>query len=442
MDLKSRFTLFFSSVCLLLLLVFSSLVYIQVRDKSLGQAEEDLQALIEHEWEHLDLPSHQTRAKPGTPHFRDVYLRIWKEGNLLYDSFPKIEKGETSDIENPPLGIIRGPGKLLHTIQRVHNGHRYQISGFYDLHQILDHLFFIRKVLALGCLVALVLIIPLSLISTRFLLRPFRSLASRTSELNAENLAFRFDNPRHLDEYGMLAKNFNLLLDRLEKSFAQVRTFAVNASHELRTPLSVIISQGEMALRKSPPDVSQCLSIIQKMLKPAKNLRDVVNRLFFLAEVERLEQEIPTIETSIKNSITEVIEGLRESYKHNDKDITIEGVDENITLQANPELYSSIITNLMENALKYSSKRVRIRFQKKDSQFKLWVDDDGPGIELSKREQVFEPFFRVEGKSNAHPSGHGLGLSIVKACVQAEHGTIKLNDSDLGGLSVLVTIPC
>ena len=434
MGLKFRFTLFFSSVCLLLLTIFSWLVYVQVRDKSHLQAERDLQALIEHEWDHLDLPSHQAAAKPGTPHFRDVYLRIWKEGNLLYDSFPK---GET---EVTTIGLVNTPEKIFHTIQRDHNGHKYQVSGFYDLRLLLEHLSFIRRVLFLGCLAALVLIIPLSLFSTQFLLRPFRDLASRTSELNAEKLAFRFKEPANLDEYGMLAKNFNLLLDRLEKSFNQIRTFAVSASHELRTPLSVIIGQGEMALRKSPSDVPQCLSIIQKMLQPAKNLRNVINRLFFLAEVERLEQENQTVVIPVKHAISEVALGLQESYKQS-REISVEGADSFATVVANRELFSSIVTNLLENAVKYSAKRVRVRFEKKDSFLNLFVEDDGPGIEVTKREQVFEPFFRVDGKPKVDFSSHGLGLSIVKACVQAEKGTIQLGDSDLGGLSVRVSIP-
>ncbi len=434
MGLKFRFTLFFTSVCLLLLTIFSSLVYVQVRDKSHLQAERDLRALIEHEWEHIDLPSHHAATKRGTPHFRDVYLRIWMDGNLLYDSFPN---GAVEIVGDDSMGA---PGNIFNTIERVHNGHKYRISGRYDIHLVLEHLSFMRRVLFLGCLGALVLIIPLSLFSTQFLLRPFRDLAKRTSELNAEKLAFRFVEPSNLDEYGMLAKNFNLLLDRLEKSFTQARTFAVSASHELRTPLSVIIGQGEMALRKSPSDIQQCLSIIQKMLQPAKNLRNVINRLFFLAEVERLEQENQTVVISVQRTISEVVGGLQESYQQS-REISVEADDSQATVVANQELFSSIVTNLLENAVKYSSKHVRVRFEKKDSFLNLFIEDDGPGIEGAKREQVFEPFFRIAGKSKMDTSSHGLGLSIVKACVQAENGTIQLGDSDLGGLSVRVSIP-
>ncbi len=435
MDLKFRFTLFFSAVCLVLLSIFSSLVYRQVKEKSFLQAEQDLKALAEHEWEHLELPSHQAASKTGTPHFKDVYLRIWKEGILLYNTFPKGMSEETH------LGTIHEEKRLFHTIARTHNGHKYQISGLYDLSAILMHLNYIRKVLIFGCIIALLLIIPLSYFSTHFLLRPFRVLAEGTSQLNAEHLSFRFKQPKNLDEYGILTRNFNLLLDRLQKSFNQVQTFAVNASHELRTPLSVIIGQGEMAIRKPSSDVTHYIPIIQKMLQSAKSLRDVINRLFFLAEVERIEQENQKTEISVSDVIYDVVEGLHEPYRNNVKEISILG-NEQTTILGNRELFSSIITNLVENAVKYSKKRVQIHFEKNNSQFQLTIDDDGPGIEVNKREAVFEPFFRIL-KANEHSaSSHGLGLSIVKACIDAEHGAIWLSDSSLGGLSVKVSIPC
>jgi signal transduction histidine kinase len=412
-------------VCLLLVTTFSFFVFTQVGNRSLQEAEKDLQALIEHEWDHLELPSHQSDAKKGTPHFRDIYLRIWKEGSLLYDSYPVT--GEPKD-------------KIINSIKRFHNGHHYKVEGYYDLHSVLDHLDFIRRILILSCLASFLLILPVSFLSTQVLLRPFKDLASRTKELSAEKLSFRFAKPKHLDEYGMLANNFNLLLDRLEKSFNQMRSFAVSASHELRTPLSVIIGQGEMILRRPPALVSDCLPVIQKMLSPAKNLRDVINRLFLLAEVEQLEQENVITEIPIKKMLSQITSEIQEHYPATKKEILIY-VDEAVTTRSgNKELFTCIVSNLTENAVKYSKNKIWVQVKKTKSHLELYFEDDGPGIDFVKREQVFKPFFRVTGKTDS--TSHGLGLSIVKACVLAEKGSIELEDSTrLGGLMVKVSLP-
>ena len=69
------------------------------------------------------------------------------------------------------------------------------------------------------------------------------------------------------------------------------------------------------------------------------------------------------------------------------------------------------------------------------------VDDDGPGIPEDKREEVFKAFYRIEGSRNKQTGGVGLGLSIARDIIVSHGGTIKLEESDMGGLRVLIHIP-
>lgn len=436
MTLRVRFAIIFGLLSLVLLSGFSLLIYSRVRDNALKGAENYLRELSKHEWEHLELPSHQASKHDETPHYRHVYLRIWKEDQLMYDTFPK---GEPVLMQS--RGLDEKQGKLFNTLEGLYEGKVYKVSGYYDVTLILEHLAIFKRTLILGCLSALLLIIPLSLFFTRLLLRPFSDLANEASKLNAENLSFRLPTPKEKDEYGLLAQNFNSLFDRLEKSFTQLKNFAVNASHEIRTPLSVVISQSERAVRKPPHDVAACVEVFQKLLQSALSLRNIVNRLFVLAEVERIGQEITRSEFLVKNTLDQVVSDLQESYSKENKSIRLDSVSEDVVLNENKELFLSTVTNLLENAIKYSKENIVIRFLKDSTGSALIVEDDGPGIPEDKRVSVFEPFYRGEKTSDIHTPSHGLGLSIVRACAEAQKAKIKLGSSSLGGLRVEVLYP-
>lgn len=435
MTLRLRFALCFSLISLLLVGSFSVLIYSRVKKNALNGAENYLNVLTHHEWEHLDLPSHQKTEHNETPHFKNVYLRIWKEGHLLYDTFPKDE----------PILLSKGldsvQGKLFNTIEGLHEGNSYKVAGYYDVSLILEYLALFKRTLVLGCILTLLLIIPVSLLMTRFLLRPFTELADKTSRLTAEDLSFRLTKPRYQDEYGVLAQNFNLLFDRLEKSFNQVRNFAVNASHEMRTPLSVIISQVERSLRQPPRDLESVTVLLKKLLQSSLGLRNIINRLFVLAEVERLGQEITRTDFSVQEVVSEVISNLEESYRHTNRNILIKTETEDAEITGNRELFTSVVTNLIENAIKYSREKILVSYSKNPKSLDFVVEDDGPGIAMDRRESVFEPFNRGAATKKAESNSYGLGLSIVRACVQAENGSIEMGESVLGGLLVSIHLP-
>ena len=436
--IQVRFTIFWASTSLAFLILFSLVVYSQAKKKSYTFAQSSLTTLLEHEWEHLDLPLHQdvkTQAR-STPHFKDVYLRIWKSGTLLYDSFPL-----NFPPEFPPEGIL-AHNKLFHSFKKEHNNHQYELQGFYDLTSTLAYLSFLRNILVVSCLLAGVLLVPLSLLSARLLLKPLRELAERTTEVTAERLMFRFQVPEAMDEYGILTKNFNELLVRLEKSFLQVKRFALNASHELRTPLAVIISQGEMARRKER-SISEYQTAIDKMLGPAKRLREIVNRLLYLAELEQLEQEKRITTIDVGKAIESLAATIRDAYGTQTKAVSIVNENGSANFVGNREVFDVVMANLIENAYKFSRTAVRVSYRKKQNGLTVLIEDDGPGAPEEYLGTILEPLSKpqIQSEETQSKRGAGLGLSIVKACLDSVNGTIEMSQSKLGGLSVNVIFP-
>jgi two-component system osmolarity sensor histidine kinase EnvZ len=109
-------------------------------------------------------------------------------------------------------------------------------------------------------------------------------------------------------------------------------------------------------------------------------------------------------------------------------------------LPLRPSAFLRCITNLLDNAQRYAT-HVSVRAQKRARGIEVVIDDDGPGIPLDKREEVFKPFFRLEGSRNPVTGGVGLGLTIARDVVRGHGGDIFLGESPSGGLRVRLRLP-
>ena len=109
-------------------------------------------------------------------------------------------------------------------------------------------------------------------------------------------------------------------------------------------------------------------------------------------------------------------------------------------IQGREQALRRAITNIIENAFRYG-KTIAVKLENDEKHLELSIEDDGPGIPIDKRDDVFKAFYRVEGSRNKETGGVGLGLSIAKDVVVSHGGTIQLLDSELGGLRVLINIP-
>lgn len=437
MDVKSRFSLAFSLAIVALLVTFSAVVYSQVRLKVLDWEGRELAEHVSHRWHHVEFHSREPQGTEETLHTKDIFDRVWKNGTLIEDTFPN---GKEIALSVPGKLVL--DDNIALRIERKSGDDRFEILAFFDLSSTLTYLSALRYVLALACAISALLVLPLSWKFTSSLLRPFRDLSEATYEVTADRLSFRFPEPRHSDEYGQLARNFNSLLERLDKSFHQVRRFATNASHELRTPMAVIRSVAEVALRR-PRAQPEYETALRKIVVQVEALQGLTNRLLLLAEVERVEREKPREVIDVRLLIDEALGALRYAHDTSGKQIEVLAARE-LSFLGYPELVSCIVNNLVENALKYSGTRLAVDVSKDETGLRLRVDDDGPGIAPELHEKVFEPLFQVpatDGVDATKAKGHGLGLAIVRACVQAQKGTIQLATSTLGGLRVLVTLP-
>ncbi len=419
MTTKVRFTLTISMVVALLVGALSSFVYVRVRAKMLTQASQSLADFLKHEADHIVHPMEQNGLVIDKNHFGDFLLKIESENEILFDGFPQ----KTAEI-NSPNYIVK---KVVQDI----NGKPLTLTGAYNLAPLYHYLDSLLQTLMLGWVLTVALIIPISYSLALALLKPFRNLAAVTYELRAESLEFRFPVPQYKDEEGLLVVSFNALLERLQRSFESMRNFSRNVSHEIRTPVSVIMSQSEMALRKNRTS-DEYRNALEKSFDESKRLKSIIDNLLSLAEVDRIYDENRKTTFPVLLRIKEIVATLTQQ-RNELKEIAID-CDENLLFIGNEVAFTSIVSNLIENALKYGGKKVRVSCMEQGERVVFLIEDDGPGM-------VSATALPSKTKMPKGETSHGLGLSIVRAFSEAYGGELILKQSSLGGLCATTSLP-
>ena len=118
-------------------------------------------------------------------------------------------------------------------------------------------------------------------------------------------------------------------------------------------------------------------------------------------------------------------------------DLHIEG---QLTAPLRPNAFRRCLTNLVDNAIQYAE-HVSVRAGQRGDGIEITIDDDGPGIPEAQHDEVFKPFYRIEGSRNPGTGGVGLGMTIARDVIRGHGGEITLGDSPNGGLRVRIRVP-
>lgn len=219
-----------------------------------------------------------------------------------------------------------------------------------------------------------------------------------------------------------LIHGFNELMERLDKALTSQRRFMTNAAHQLRTPLSGFMTQAELILRMN--DVAQIHQTVQQLHIAADQAGHMINQLLVLASSE-VDECSGFTRVNLSALVRNVTEGWARGALSKDIDMGFECVGEDFFVQGNAALLTEMLNNLIDNALRYTQNggRVTVRIFRQDKQLIMEVEDNGPGIPIAEREQVFERFYRIP---RTVQEGCGLGLSIVREIAHRHQGEIYI----------------
>jgi heavy metal sensor kinase len=272
-------------------------------------------------------------------------------------------------------------------------------------------------------------------------LTPIDHLASEARRITAERLHERLSVPNQHDEIGRLAAVINGTFARLESSFDQLRRFTADASHELRTPLSVIRGIGEAGLGETRTPV-EYKEAIGGMLEEVDRLTNLVDTLLRLSHGDAGTVRLAPSAVDVGQLTRETVSSLGILAEERNQRVTVDAA-EGISVTADRLVLREAMTNVIDNAIKYSprSSSITIRVYAHDHLAHITVADEGPGIAAADRRRIFDRFFRLDEARSRDSGGAGLGLAIAKWAVEANGGRITVENGTNGGSVFRIVLP-
>jgi len=218
-------------------------------------------------------------------------------------------------------------------------------------------------------------------------------------------------------------------LTQIQKLEGVRREFVANVSHELKTPITSIQGYVETLLDGALHDKSNAQNFLEIISKHATRLGQIVDDLLELSRIEELSEDDQ--QHLILTDLNPIVDAtIREFQALADaRSITIEKqIDQNLSLPLNEKLFSHALSNLLDNAIKYSDEgsRVVLRSMTSNGQVGLEISDSGQGIAPEHLSRIFERFYRVDKGRSRDVGGTGLGLSIVKHIARIHHAQLTV----------------
>jgi len=264
---------------------------------------------------------------------------------------------------------------------------------------------------------------------------PLNELQRRIRSRDSSDLS-PIDERRIPDEVAPLVRAINDLLGRLDQSISGQKHFLADAAHQLKTPLAGLRMQAELAQREidlgrsSPSDLKLSL---QQISLSSQRAAHTVNQLLAMARAEDSEHSARRIEVNLVELAMETVRDFVPRAMDKRIDLGYEGPEvstSSLRVLGHPVLIRELIRNLVDNALLYTPTNGTVTVRIMEDPFGqvtvLQVEDSGPGIAPTEREQVFQPFYRSLG---TNVDGSGLGLAIVREIAQSHEAELSVDDT-------------
>ncbi len=241
------------------------------------------------------------------------------------------------------------------------------------------------------------------------------------------------------DEFDALAISVNRVLDRLEEQAGTLRATFDSTAHDLRAPLHRLRTRMDALLLRSPPLEPAVYESVDSALREVDHLQRTLATLLQIALAESGAPIASPASVDVGELAAELVE-LFEPVA-GDKGLRLACRQEApAVVPGNRQLLAQLITNLIENGMKYvpAGGRIEVAVRRLADGVRLTVSDDGPGIAAADRSRAVQPFVRIGAA--AREEGSGLGLSLVAAIARLHRGRLELQSND-PGLRVIVDLP-
>ncbi|MEI6126228.1 MAG: ATP-binding protein [Pseudomonadota bacterium] len=289
--------------------------------------------------------------------------------------------------------------------------------------------------------IMLLLSIGCGLLASRKPRRIIKDIATVASKITSQNLKERLPVSPVRDEVQELSVTINSMIDRLEKSFNEVKQFTSDVSHELRNPLFALKGNMEVTLSLQRDSLeyrdtlAECLDRINSLIK-------IVNDLFLISRFETKKINLDLNYLNMGEVVRDIFDFFQPMAQEKKIRFKVTRCDD-VVLLADKTRILQLISNLIDNAVKFTpeSGEILLSLTKENRGARLSVRDTGIGIPEAEIPKIFDRFYQVDEARSGSARGTGLGLQICKRIVEAHGGSIAVQKNPDRGITFMVLLP-
>lgn len=274
----------------------------------------------------------------------------------------------------------------------------------------------------------------------RYLTRPMKALSQVSNRLAAGELGTRVGSlGRRKDEIADLARDFNIMAERIQTLIHGHTQLLSDISHELRSPLTRLEVALALAKREVADRDQQRLNSIERDLK---RLEELINQVLTLSRLETSGANVRKTSFDLAALVEELVQDIQIEADQKNCHINL-SVHNAEPVYGDSELLRRAVENVLRNAVYYTDNNteVNIDYRVEKECTVIEISDAGPGVAENKREEIFEPFVRTDQARERNTGGFGLGLAIAKRAMRAHGGVISAHNNPTGGLTIRLELP-
>jgi two-component system OmpR family sensor kinase len=297
-------------------------------------------------------------------------------------------------------------------------------------------------------LIVMIIGIPTSLCATvmvgyfmaRKTLRPVDQIRRAAVKISSTNLDERIDLGSRRDELSRLAETFNAMISRLKDAFLRVNLFSLDVSHELKTPLTILKGETEVALRKERGQ-EEYKRLLVSSLEEVDRMTKIIDDLLLLSKADPKDMRLNIENIALRDLLVDVCMDMRIFAEKKEIELAINELSD-VRLMGDELKLRRMFLNIVENGIKYTPKggRVEVSSVANDGYVLINVKDNGVGISDDDIKYVFDRFYQAD-KSRRREGGSGLGLSISKWIAEAHKGSIQVESQPTNGSLFSIKLP-
>ena len=390
---------------------------------------------------------------------KNVFLSLYENNQLVYPSRSVVAS------QNEQFAQIIMNGETTHTgvldnyafyIKKINNYTAVlTCSKYMDINS--NYSKYKNTIIDFGALLFIVVITIIGttnyFLSKNILKRiagPLEILNYGVHQIPLGNLDYRIEYDRH-DEFSIVCADFNLMaqklhasVERQEKDEISRKELIAGLSHDLRTPLTSIKAYVEGLIDgiAATPQVQK--SYLETIKAKAEDIDQIVDKLFLFSKLDIGEFPFYPEKLNIGEELAAFIEAASEEYRNKGLILKLTQNIKNLTINIDPVQFRNVLTNILENSVKYKNKGcglMEIACLEQRGDICITLTDDGPGVSEESIDKIFNIFFRGDPSRNSPSKGSGLGLAITAKVIERSGGHIRAENVPDGGLRIVITIP-